>query len=603
MDPSAKNSSPAVAPEAENNDEFRSCILIVGPVGLWTTEVNDLIQKSLPRAKLLACPDEQEVARHLDQFDLIMIFCQAKVDSELQRCSQVIKTAMRGIKIGSMVVNLVTGNTDHPNLKVLEQQRLITVIKSNINPKALRVKVDYSFARMQKALEAHRKSYPEFYIKYGDTAAGPGDQRIGLEDLGNGDERIAGDRAKLSPLMLDPNDFESESPVATVRTAAPDGAKATRSSAELTAKPERSITDTSTKPTRTLALVEPEPEPETAREEWERITAGEDVYKQFVLISSRTSDLDFVASISRNVGSNFHVFANVSPDIHRFLSRYPDSIIFWDVDHEGAVDPRKPDSAQNVGLMLSRTVLPPHVFALSDKTVNKLPYLYNFGRQVFVHNILRRNNAPAIEIYSRLVECVSGEQRRGSDGFFIGGSRKQEIRLIEASHRAAAIGATKNFLLKQGLTPRLANQVAQESDELLLNAIYHAPVNAEGERYRQSMDRSVDFKLSPKEQISLAVMSNDSYVGVSVRDQFGSLKIDNLLTTLYRDHSLESPEPEQDQGAGIGLSKVLESGFSLLLTSIAGEATEATLFFPKVKTHKEFKKNFRFLSMMWFDKD
>jgi hypothetical protein len=551
MNQSAKIARPSVSPVSDEGQALRSCIVIVGTIGLWTAEVNELVQKSRPHVKIMKGLTEQEAVQQLGDFDLIMIFCQAKIDAEFQRGAWVIKEALERIKIGSVAVNFVTGNMEHPNLTLLEEKKLVNVMKYNTGPKALRVKIEYLFSRMHVALQKHRKICPEYYIEGVGLAAPANDQRLGGEKGKGALKKNFGD-TQLSVAYVDP------------------------------------VTST------VLELVDASGLPK----ERERITTSEEIYKQFVLISSRQSDLDFVASLSRNVGSNFQIFSNVSEDIHRFIASYPNSIIFWDVDHAGAEEAGNVNSAEKVASMLSRTTRPPQVFAISDQTVNRLPYLHKFGNQVHVHNILRRGNVVAIEMYSRLVEYVAAGRPRGLEVFFKGGARRQEIRLTAASHRAAAIEATKNFLMKQGLAPRLANQVAQQSDELLLNAIYHAPVDATGKHYRKSMDRSIDFSMSPKEEVTLAVMSNDSYIGVSVRDQFGSVKMDGLRSTLYRDYRHENLTMDEDPSGGIGLNKVLESGFSLLLVALAGEATEATLFFPKVKNHKEFKKNFRFLSLM-----
>jgi hypothetical protein len=149
-------------------------------------------------------------------------------------------------------------------------------------------------------------------------------------------------------------------------------------------------------------------------------------------------------------------------------------------------------------------------------------------------------------------------------------------------------------LEKNGLTPRLSNQVAQETDELLLNAIFDAPVDEEGAHYRKKLERNAQFPLDKKEEVILSVMSNHRFLGVSIKDQFGSLDLGKLIPSLHRNYRTDGYQP--NEGAGLGLNKVVESGFSLFLVSLAGESTEAMLFFPCSKNHAEFKSKFRFLS-------
>jgi hypothetical protein len=178
-------------------------------------------------------------------------------------------------------------------------------------------------------------------------------------------------------------------------------------------------------------------------------------------------------------------------------------------------------------------------------------------------------------------------------GYFGEDAKSQQITISQNSHRAAAVKATENFLAKCGLIPRLSVQAAQAADELILNAIHSAPVDASGNRYRKDLEQPANFRFSNREQITLSVFQNDSFYAISVRDHFGSLKADEVLSHLQKNYAQESTETH----SGLGLNSVLGSGFSLLVAVKPGKLTEVSIFFPNAKSFRSFRRTFRFLSV------
>ncbi|MDR3606113.1 MAG: hypothetical protein P4M08_01895 [Oligoflexia bacterium] len=318
------------------------------------------------------------------------------------------------------------------------------------------------------------------------------------------------------------------------------------------------------------------------------------------MISPRDLDAQFGLDISRSIKCGYHRVYEAGGDLRKLILDFPNAVILWDVDHPGAHSPLDPLFIGKVGKLLSELVGPQRVFAISDKLASKIEQVTNDEHQVFVHNVLRKDNAVAVDIYSRLVESVLSNRPMGIEFFFgKGAKKKQEVRLTESSHRALSIDALKNLLQRQGVAPRLANQVAQACDELLLNAIYNAPVGPGGKRYRKQQDRIEAFEFDDIEEIKLSMMSNEHFFGICVKDQFGSLDLERLIPSLYRSYGTDGYDPAMDHASGLGLNKALDAGFSLFLAASAGEWTEAMLFFPRTKTHAEFKKSFRFLSAVW----
>lgn len=301
-------------------------------------------------------------------------------------------------------------------------------------------------------------------------------------------------------------------------------------------------------------------------------------FDDIVLISTKIEDLLLCTTIAKRLGANFHLFTQASHDIQKFLANYPDAAVFWDVDYESI----------NVIPMLLRSAKPYHVFSISDQPTIRQPFLSQVVRDLSLHSIIRRNDGAAQTVYAHLTENIFNEIPLGLSSFFTAGSRRN-IQLTSSDHRSPALAAMRKFLTHGGMSPRLGNLVEQACDELLLNAIYHAPVDHSGRHYQANKDKSQIFAMQKSEEVTISLMSNEHYFGICVIDNFGSLNAKQVLENLTKNQTEGSVQ--------LGLFKILDSGFSLLLNVIPGQLTEAMIFFPKAASHKEFKSGFRFFSL------
>jgi hypothetical protein len=289
-----------------------------------------------------------------------------------------------------------------------------------------------------------------------------------------------------------------------------------------------------------------------------------------ILISDQEEDLLLCTAVAKKLGCGFHLFTQISQDLQKLLNHYPDAVVFWDVEHE---------SASVLPILLKSAKSHP-IFAISDQPAPP--------RDISIHNLTRKNDLASQIIYSHLVENVLSECPMSLNGFFTAGSRKN-IQLTSSDHRGPALVAMRKFLSSEGLSSRLGNLVEQACDELLLNAIYHAPVDKKGVHYQAAKDKNFVYPFRKVEEVTVSLMSNEHYFGISVTDSFGSLYLKQVLDYLTQEQKPNEPH--------LGLFKIIDSGFSLLLNVIPGQLTEAMLFFPKAASHKEFKSGFRFLSL------
>jgi hypothetical protein len=127
--------------------------------------------------------------------------------------------------------------------------------------------------------------------------------------------------------------------------------------------------------------------------------------------------------------------------------------------------------------------------------------------------------------------------------------------LIHSADRRTAVDELRDHLVAQGYPRRLHWLAAQAADELLSNAIFHGPVGAAGEHLRSETSRCEEFPLVGREQVRLRYGSDGRYFCLEVRDQYGSLDRQTLVSCLRRRSRADlNPRPHDAPGAGIGLS-------------------------------------------------
>ncbi len=309
--------------------------------------------------------------------------------------------------------------------------------------------------------------------------------------------------------------------------------------------------------------------------------------KSLILISEREEDAEFARFVAATNGMT--LFIALTPEqIDNVVTANPQCVIFWEADG---------NNTSAVANALNNGIQPMRVFAITDNPLNTYPNLIKL--QVFSHHIFRRFEGPARVLIAKLAASVLLPSSFGLERYFPEGVVVQQIELKRSSHKRAAVEAMQNFFTKQNVNSRLAALVAQATDELIMNAIFDAPVLPNGQPSRRGLDRSTDFELSPKETVQVRVASGGGYVGISVTDHFGSLKKNVLLNFLGKDYHDEAYVLRKgDPGAGLGLHGIIQSGLSLLFVTKIETITEVMMFFNKEGSYKDFRQGFRFLSFI-----
>lgn len=163
------------------------------------------------------------------------------------------------------------------------------------------------------------------------------------------------------------------------------------------------------------------------------------------------------------------------------------------------------------------------------------------------------------------------------------GSTVVKYRPRTSEDRDAVVSEVQWLSEKAGAPPRTAERLADVSHELLMNAMYDAPVDETGHpRYAQ--DRSAGITLEDQEVPTFRLASDGMTLALQVVDTFGRLERHQALRSISR--GLMAAETDEHEvldtshgGAGLGLFRIYSASAATVFEVEAGRYTMVTAFF------------------------
>jgi hypothetical protein len=129
--------------------------------------------------------------------------------------------------------------------------------------------------------------------------------------------------------------------------------------------------------------------------------------------------------------------------------------------------------------------------------------------------------------------------------------RGRRVRLARASQREEHLARMREYLPSVGVGARVSQILCDAADELLANAFYTAPLAAGV--IDERIARTSDVTLPHNSACDLVYGNTDDFALVRVRDPFGALSRDALVTALSQCASAGAVAPSQ----GLGLWRLL----------------------------------------------
>jgi len=162
-------------------------------------------------------------------------------------------------------------------------------------------------------------------------------------------------------------------------------------------------------------------------------------------------------------------------------------------------------------------------------------------------------------------------------GFLDWGFSHVELDVRSTADRDEAVMRIGEFVAGLGVPRRIVDMFGELGHELLMNAIYDAPVDQAG-RAKYAGDRKADVRLLDHERPIVRLACDGSNLVLQVRDPFGRLERRHVVDGLAR--GLAGGEQDRSHGgAGLGMMVCHNSTSGLFFDVAPGRSTEVTALF------------------------
>lgn len=167
----------------------------------------------------------------------------------------------------------------------------------------------------------------------------------------------------------------------------------------------------------------------------------------------------------------------------------------------------------------------------------------------------------------------------GLQKYFPWGVTTFTMQISSYEMKTRAIDVLMRYAKLAGVRGPVRDRIQLVCDELMMNALYHAPTAEDGKELYEGRTVKELAKLEEVPAIEVQYGCSGRYFGVSVRDGGGSLTRKRLLDYLSRAKSGAAHIETKAGGAGLGLISVLRSVSKLVFNLDPGSSTEVIAIF------------------------
>jgi len=166
----------------------------------------------------------------------------------------------------------------------------------------------------------------------------------------------------------------------------------------------------------------------------------------------------------------------------------------------------------------------------------------------------------------------------GTDHHVLSANSVGRAALVAASNRRESrIERVREYFEAQNASAKTIARVTDVAEELIVNALYDAPVEAG--YFMTPVERTADVELPPERACELSYGLDDGYAFVRCRDPFGALTRHRLASVLERCNTHSVSLDESRGGAGLGLWRIFSSASSIAIVCIPGQLTDIIVWF------------------------
>jgi hypothetical protein len=169
----------------------------------------------------------------------------------------------------------------------------------------------------------------------------------------------------------------------------------------------------------------------------------------------------------------------------------------------------------------------------------------------------------------------------GVEKYLPAGTPVHYARLRDFEGRGRAIQTVLDFAEESKMRRQVRQAIGAVCEELLMNALYDAPVDAAGHPIFADIDPHDRKETRSPRPVSIRYAATDTLFAVAIRDRFGRLAKNTILS--YIEKCITSPNQidRKTYGAGLGLYLVANAAASYVVNVAYGIATEVVCTFDR----------------------
>ncbi len=218
-----------------------------------------------------------------------------------------------------------------------------------------------------------------------------------------------------------------------------------------------------------------------------------------------------------------------------------------------------------------------HVTVVTEKA--SLPDLTNYLRDDRINHVVVGEELDR-GVFVTAQKLLTGDIF-GIEKYLPEGTPVNYARLRDFEGRGKAIDTVLEFAEQSNMRRQVRSAIGQVCEELLMNALYDAPVDNEGNPIFAEVDPHERVHSRSPRPVSIRYAATDQMFAIAVRDRFGRLAKNTILS--YIEKCIKSPNQidRKTYGAGLGLYLVANAAASYIVNVAYGIATEVVCTFDR----------------------
>ena len=287
--------------------------------------------------------------------------------------------------------------------------------------------------------------------------------------------------------------------------------------------------------------------------------------RRFLAISHNLDQLRRIVANLERAGAEVDAVRSVDAIRGEII---PHRYIFYAID-DGDIDAvshalKRIRKKSHVGVIVERAKLQHLMGFLEDHRVNHVIVGEELDRGVFV----------------TAQKLLTGDIF-GIEKYLPEGTPVHYLRLRDFEGRGKAIDTVLEFAAESKMRRQVRSAIGQVTEELLMNALYDAPVDAAGHQVFAEIDPHDRTKSKSPKPVSIRYAATDSQFAIAIRDRFGRLAKNTILSYIEKCLTSGNQIDRKTYGAGLGLYLVANAAASYICNVAYGIATEVVCTFDR----------------------